>query len=81
MAVDYMREMGFSNMVSDGGNEITIDNKLIGIKPMDYHKCIALIEECEQKGFIWAFSPDNSKRRLAKDSRFDEFTKDVYMDT
>ena len=81
MAVDYMREMGFSNMVSDGGNGITIDNKLIGIKPMDYHKCIALIEECEQKGFIWAFSPDNSKRRLAKDSRFDEFTKDVYMDT
>ena len=48
MAVDYMRDMGFSNMVSDGGNGITIDGKLIGIKPMDYEKCAALIEECER---------------------------------
>ena len=72
MAVDHMRDMGFSNMVSDGGK---------GIKPMDYEKCVALIEECERKGFIWAFSPENSKRRLAPDNRFHEFTRDVYMET
>ena len=81
MAVDYMRDMGFSNMVSDGGNGITIDGKLIGIKPMDYEKCAALIEECERKGVIWAFSPDDSKRRLAPDNRFNEFTRDAYMET
>ncbi len=81
MAVDYMRDMGFSNMVSDGGNGITIDGKLIGIKPMDYEKCAALIEECERKGVIWAFSPDDSKRRLAPDNRFNEFTRNAYMET
>ena len=81
MAVDYMRDMGFSNMVSDGGNGITIDGKLIGIKHMDYEKCAALIEECERKGVIWAFSPDDSKRRLAPDNRFNEFTRDAYMET
>ncbi len=81
MAVDYMRDMGFSNMVSDGGNGITIDGKLIGIKRMDYEKCAALIEECERKGVIWAFSPDDSKRRLAPDNRFNEFTRDAYMET
>ncbi len=81
MAVNYMKELGFSNMVSDGGNGITIDNKLIEIKPMDYEKCLALIDECEEKGVIWAFSPDNSKTRLAPDKRFQEFTNDKYMDT
>ena len=81
MAVDHMQELGFDNMVSDGGNGITIDGQLIEIKPLDYDKCIRLIEECRQKGFIWAFSPDNETRRLAPDERFYEFTHDIYMKT
>ena len=28
MAVEHMKELGFENMVSDGGNGITIHNKL-----------------------------------------------------
>ena len=68
MAVDHMRSLGFENMVSDGGNGITINNELITIKPLDYQKCIDLIDECKEKGFIWA-------------SRFYDFTHDVYMDT
>ena len=81
MAVDHMRSLGFENMVSDGGNGITINNELITIKPLDYQKCIDLIDECKEKGFIWAISPDNKTRRLAPDSRFYDFTHDVYMDT
>ena len=81
MAVDHMRSLGFENMVSDGGNGITIDNELITIKPLDYQKCLNLIDECKGKGFIWAISPDNKTRRLAPDSRFYDFTHDVYMDT
>ena len=81
MAVDTMHQLGFSNMVSDGGNGITIDDKLIDIQPLDYQKCVALIRECEEKNFPWAFSPDNSKRRLTPDKRFLEFTRDIYMET
>lgn len=81
MAYDHMKELGFENMVSDGGNGITIANKLINIIPLDYEKCIALIDECKEKDFIWAFSPDNKTRRLAPDNRFYDFTHDVYMDT
>ena len=81
MAFDYMKELGFSNMVSDGGNGITVDDQLIEIKPLDYQKCLALIDECIAKGYIWAFSPDNTKRRLTPDGRFYDFTHDVYMDT
>ncbi|MFQ6791483.1 HAD-IIB family hydrolase [Thomasclavelia sp.] len=81
MAFKHMQELGFENMVSDGGNGITINNKLIEIKPLDYQKCLALIDECKEKNFIWAFSPDNATRRLAPDQRFYDFTHDIYMDT
>lgn len=81
MAKDHMKELGFKNMVSDGGNGITIDGQLLEIKPLDYDKCLALIDECEAKGYIWAISPDNETRRLAPDHRFYEFTQDVYMET
>ena len=81
MAVEHMKELGFENMVSDGGNGITIHNKLVEIKPLDYDKCINLINECKEKGYIWAISPDNATRRLAPDNRFYDFTHDIYMDT
>ena len=76
MAKNHMEELGFKNMVSDGGNGITIDSKLLEIKPLDYDKCLRLIDEC-----IWAISPDNATRRLAPDERFYDFTHDIYMDT
>ena len=81
MAKNHMEELGFKNMVSDGGNGITIDSKLLEIKPLDYDKCLRLIDECKEKGFIWAISPDNATRRLAPDERFYDFTHDIYMDT
>ena len=81
MAVDYMRQLGFENMVSDGGNGITIANELIEIEPLNYKKCLALINECIEKNYIWAISPDNSKRRLTPDKRFLNFTHDNYMET
>ena len=81
MAYDYMKELGFKNMVSDGGNGITINEQLIEIKPLDKEKCLALIEECKEKNIPWAFSPDNSQKRLSPDERFYEFTHDTYMET
>ena len=81
MAAGHMKELGFENMVSDGGNGITINNELISIQPLDYQRCVDLINECKEKGFIWAFSPNNSQIRLAPDERFYEFTKDTYMKT
>ena len=69
-AHDHMHELGFHNMISDGGDGIAIDDQLIGIEPLDYQLCLDLINGCEKKGLIWAFSPDNETRRLAPDDRF-----------
>lgn len=81
MAQQIMRELGFENVVSDGGNGITVNGKLLGIKPLNYGKCLKLIDECERKGFVWAFSPDNESRRLAPNNRFYNMTHDLYMRT
>lgn len=81
MAVEHMEHLGFENMVSDGGNGITINNQLLEIIPLDYNKCLALIDECNEKKYLWAISPDNSKTRLTADKRFYEYTQDTYMET
>ena len=52
MALPYMRELGFENMVSDGGYGITLGNELLGIEPLCREDVIALIRECQAKG--WA---------------------------
>lgn len=81
MSVDVMHSFGLKNMVSDGGNGITIDDKLVEILPLDRDACIALIDECEEKGFAWGFSPDNTRRRLVPDRRLINETHDVYMES
>lgn len=81
LAVGFMEELGFHNMVSDGGYGVTIEDRLLGITPLDREKVIALINECREKGYIWAIQPDNSDTRLAPDERFYDFTHDTYMKT
>ncbi|MBR7063997.1 MAG: HAD hydrolase family protein, partial [Treponema sp.] len=70
MAKDYMDELGFSHMVSDGGYGITIDKKLIGITPLPKEDVLLLINECEQKNIPWALQIDNTNARTAPDERF-----------
>ena len=81
MAVDYMRELGFENMVSDGGYGVTINGELIGITPLPKDKVVKVIEECKAKNIPWGLQVDNTVVRVAPDNRFEEFTHDIYMAT
>ena len=82
MAYDIMKELGFENMVSDGGNGLTLNGKLLGeIEPLKKEDVLALIKECDEKGLPWAVSSDNSKTRIAPDTRFYDFTHDIYLNT
>lgn len=81
MAVNYMHELGFHNMVSDGGYGVTINDEFLGAKPLDRDLCIALVDECKEKGFIWALQTDNSDTRVAPDEQFYEATHDIYQKT
>lgn len=81
MARGYMTELGFENMVSDGGYGVTINGELLGITPLDKQLIVELIDECRRYDMPWALQIDNSDTRVAPDSRFEEFTHDVYMAT
>ena len=81
MAVDYMHELGFENMVSDGGYGATIGGKLIGITPLDKTKVVNLIDECKRKNIPWGIQVNNSDTRYVPDGRFEEFTHDIYRCT
>ena len=79
MAVDLMHDLGFENMVSDGGYGITIDDRLLGITPLPKDKIITLVRECQERGFPWGLQVDNSDTRLVPDTRFDGYTHDFYL--
>lgn len=79
MAVDLMHDLGFQNMVSDGGYGITIDDRLLGITPLPRENVIALVLECKERGFPWGLQVDNSDTRLVPDNRFDVYTHDFYL--
>ena len=81
LARDFCRELGFDNMVSDGGNGITLEGKLIEIRPLPRELCLELAEECDEKGIPWAVSSDNSDVRLTKDRRFADLAGTYYMNT
>lgn len=81
MARDYMRELGIRNMVSDGGNGLTVDGELLGILPLPHAEICALLRECDEKGFPWAVVTDNTKTRFSPDSRLAEADPDPFQDT
>ncbi len=79
MAVDMMHKFGLKNMVSDGGNGLTVNDKLVELIPLDREKCIALIDECKKRGLAWGISPDNTRVRLTSDEKFQRRTHDNYI--
>lgn len=81
MGEGFMHELGFQNMVADGGNSLTLDGEFLGIKPLDTQACIAVIEECERLGIVWAVSFDDSRRRWTRYANYDALVHDSYMET
>lgn len=79
-AVDYMNELGFSNMVCDGGHGLVVDKKLLYCHPLDHDLCIDLIRECISKDLVWAVTIDLSGLRYTPDHRFIDYSADFpYM--
>lgn len=78
-AIGIMKELGFENMVSDGGYGVTLNGELLGIEPLNRQDCIDLVHECIEKNIPWGIQPDNRDTRMVPDERFMEVTHDQYM--
>lgn len=81
LSVDFMREAGLENMVSDGGYGITIDGVLQGIEELPRVKLFALVDECDAKGLPWGAFVENALARITPDERFLQLTNDFYAET
>ena len=81
MARQIMEDLGFENMVSDGGYGITIGNRLLGIRPLPKELIAELVRECEERGLPWGLQIDDSRTRLVPDGSFMAYTHDSYLNT
>ena len=64
LAEPQRMDLGFENMVCDGGNGIVLDGKLIGIEPLDRELCIQLAKQCDERGITWGVSVEDKPMRL-----------------
>lgn len=82
LALQRLRAAGHVLALATGrAQAMAVDGDLLGITPLSRERVIALIRECEEKGFPWGLQVDNSATRLVPDGRFADFTHDVYMRT
>lgn len=72
MALPFAEEAGINNMVTDGGNGLTIDNEIVYIDPLDREKCLQVIEECLEKDYPFCLAKDNSQQYYSHTSEFFE---------
>ena len=58
----YLRcsEIGIENLVSDGGNGLTIDGKIVYMESINLAHSIKLLDELEEKQIRWADTCDNT---------------------
>jgi Cof subfamily protein (haloacid dehalogenase superfamily) len=80
-AYELCKSIGVDNLVSDGGNGLTINGKLIYLESLNIPLAIQLLDELEQKSINWAVTCENSRVRYAKNENFTREIKDTYMTT
>ncbi len=81
MAHSIYEQCGFKNMVSDGGNGLTMDDKLLYIDPIDIDMVRRLAKELDKKNYLWSVSLDNSKVRYTNSKKFFEECDGRYLQT
>lgn len=61
MAREFAKLSGINNLVTDGGNGLTIDGKILYIKPLDFNAANQVIDECIKNHYPYAVSIGNEE--------------------
>jgi len=80
-AVPQCKILGIQNMVSDGGNALTLHHKIIHMHPLPKQPILDLIAELEQNQMLWAYTAENKTIRHTKYAKFKELAGPSNMDT
>lgn len=80
-AIQICKKLEIGNLVSDGGNGITIDWSLVDLVPLNRERSIELLQELDDKGFSWAVTVENACIRYTRSADFVNDVSDNYMET
>ncbi len=80
MGEGFMHELGFQNMVADGGNSLTLDGEF-GDQTARYASMYRRYRGMRGLGVVWAISFDDSRRRWTRYDKYDALVHDSYMET
>lgn len=80
-AVNICREVGIPNMVSDGGNSLTLDGMPVYMDSLPRKQILALIKELEEKHILWGVTIENQRTRHTRYGEFMDAVGDRYFDT
>lgn len=61
MAREFAQLSGINNLVTDGGNGLTVDGKVLYIKPLDFKAANQVIDECMKNHYPYAVSIGNEE--------------------
>lgn len=70
MAKDIAKEVGISNIVCNGGNDVYIEGECRLHAPFDHDLALSLITQCIEKDIAFCVSISNDFIRYAKDDAF-----------
>lgn len=71
LSKDFARQAHIDNIVSDGGNGITLNGKLLGIEPLDRTKALSIINEAIEKNLSFSISIDNTTNLYSRKNTLD----------
>ena len=69
LALEAAKISGIDNLVTDGGNGITLNGKLKYIKPLDRQKALEIIDEALVQGYPVNVAIDNSPRLYSSNTK------------
>ena len=80
-ALDFIDSAGIRNVVSDGGNSVTVDGKLLWMCSLDLPPVKACLHRLDDLGVPWAVTTDNVPWRVSSNPDFATISGDYYLPT
>ena len=80
-AWEVAKTLGIPAVVSDGGNAVTIDGKILYDEGLPLSDCFQMLAETDEEKHPWAAAPYNRKYRITRTPLYLEKVKDRYYET
>lgn len=80
-AKEYIQSAGISNIVADGGYSVTLEGKLLYMRPLDVEAARACLKKLDEQNVPWAVTTANELVRYTPCKEFDTYAGDYYVPT